>query len=53
MEEKKEFIKKVLEDLPTADVRYEMEDIEWYGWFSEVYDYAFKKGLEFKNKSNE
>lgn len=41
---KEEFIKKTIEDLPTRDLRYEMTDNEWYGWFEEVYDYALKQG---------
>ena len=41
---KEQFIKKTIEDLPTRDLRYEMTDNEWYGWFEDVYDYALKQG---------
>ena len=37
---KKQIISKIIDDLPTRDMRGEMTKEEWYGWFEECWDKA-------------
>lgn len=39
---KRQIIEKIVEDLPTAEVRGEMSRNEWYGWFEEAFDKGFE-----------
>jgi hypothetical protein len=45
-------LKKIVDDLPTKDVRFEMTSDEWYGWFEEAFDKGMRYERELKNKSN-
>ena len=37
---KKQIIEQIVKDLPTRDMRGEMTNEEWYGWFEECWDKA-------------
>lgn len=37
---KKQIISKIVNDLPTSDMRGEMTNEEWHGWFEECWDKA-------------
>lgn len=37
---KKQIIGKIVNDLPSRDLRSRMTDGEWYGWFEECWDKA-------------
>jgi hypothetical protein len=53
---KKQIIDKILDDLPTSDMRGEMSHDEWYGWFEEAFDKGFKEALrihDIKGKSEQ
>lgn len=51
---KEEILDKIIIDLPIPCVREEMSDLEWRGWFEEVYDKAYKEGYQDAiNKSKE
>lgn len=39
---KEDIINKILNDLPSRDLRSEMTNNEWYGWFEEAYDKALE-----------
>jgi len=42
---KKQIIDKIIDDLPTYDVRGEMSHDEWYGWFEEAFDKGYAEAL--------
>ena len=33
-------INKIVKDLPIKEMRSQMSDVEWFGWFEEVWDKA-------------
>ena len=33
-------INKIVKDLPVKEMRSQMSDVEWFGWFEEVWDKA-------------
>lgn len=39
---KRQIIEKIIDDLPTRDMRSEMSRNEWYGWFEEAFDKGFE-----------
>lgn len=43
---KKQIIDKIIDDLPTRDMRYEMSADEWYGWFEEAFDKMVEIGCK-------
>ena len=42
---KKQIIDKIIDDLPTRDMRGEMSPDEWYGWFEEAFDKGYAEAL--------
>lgn len=42
---KEQIIDKILNDLPTRDVRGEMSSDEWRGWFEEAFDKGYSEAL--------
>ena len=37
---KEQIINKIVKDLPIKEMRSQMSDVEWFGWFEEVWDKA-------------
>jgi len=53
MATKDEILDKIIIELPMPSIREEMSDSEWYSWFEEVYDKAYKEGYQDAiNKTN-
>jgi hypothetical protein len=42
---KKQIIDKIIDDLPTRDIRGEMSPDEWYWWFEEAFDKGYNEAL--------
>lgn len=48
---KKQIIDKIIDDLPTRDLRGEMSPQEWYGWFEEAFDKGYAEALRIHDVS--
>ena len=49
--DKKQIIDKIINDLPTRDVRGEMSPNEWYGYFEEAFDKGYAEALRISDVS--
>ena len=47
--DKKQIIDKIINDLPTRDIRGEMSSNEWYGLFEEAFDKGYAEALRLFN----
>ena len=43
MKNKEEFLNKIIEDLPIAELRSQMTKDEWKGWFEDAYNEGYKQ----------
>ena len=43
--DKKRIIDKIIDDLPTRDMRVEMTNDEWHGWLEEAFDKGYAEAL--------
>jgi hypothetical protein len=49
--DKKQIIDKIINDLPTCDVRGEMSPNEWYEYFEEAFDKGYADALRISDVS--